>query len=74
MAVPCLLCLEDFSLVAVSRGYFLVMVLRLLDALAALVAGHRLQSVWASGVVACGLSSYSPPGSRAQAYSHGTWA
>ena len=44
------------SLVVVSRGYALV-VHRLLIALASLVAEHGLKGMWASVIVAHGLSS-----------------
>ena len=43
------------SLVVVSRGYFLVAGLGLLTEAAALLAEDRLQSVWASVVMAHGL-------------------
>ena len=46
-----------FFLIAVSGSYSLAKVCRLLIALASLIAGHGLQSVWASVAVAHGLSS-----------------
>ena len=48
-----------FFLVAASRGYSLVVVCRLLIAVASLVAEHRLQSARASVVAAFGFSSCS---------------
>ena len=48
---------QAFFLIAVSGSYSLVKVCRLLIALASLIAGHGLQSVWASVVVARGLGS-----------------
>ena len=48
-------CYEGFSPAAVSRGCSLVVVHRLLIAVASLVAEHRLQSV-GSAVVVQGLS------------------
>ena len=50
---------EGFFLVAASRGCSLVVVCRLLIAVASLVAEHRLQSVRASIVAAFGLGSCS---------------
>ena len=40
-----------------SLGFSLVAVLRLLVAVASLVAEHRLKGVWASAVATLGLSS-----------------
>ena len=48
---------RGLSLVAVSLGYALGAVLRLLIAVASLVAECRLQGAWASVVAADGLSS-----------------
>ena len=45
-----------FSLVVVSRSYTLVAVRGLLVAVASLVAEHRVCGIWASVVVARGLS------------------
>ena len=53
------LCCCAFLLVAVSRGYPLVLALWLLIAVASLLAEHRLSGTRASVVVACGLSSFS---------------
>ena len=50
-------CCEDFSLVGMSRGYFLVVVLGLFTEAASLAAAHRLQSVQALTVVVPGLQS-----------------
>ena len=52
-----LCCGTDLSLVATSRGYSLVAVLRLLIAVASLVGEHGLSSTQASGAAARGLSS-----------------
>ena len=51
-------CCMDFSLVAASGGYPVV-VMHGLIAVASLVAEHRLQGMWASVAVAGGLSSCS---------------
>ena len=48
--LPCM----DFSLAAVSRGYSLVAVYRLLIAVASPAAEHRLQNMQASAVALCG--------------------
>ena len=53
-----LYCCMDFSLVGVSGGYSLVVVLGLL-AVASLIVDHGLQGARASVVVARGLSSRS---------------
>ena len=50
-------CCEDFSLVGMSRGYFLDVVLGLFTEAASLAAAHRLQSVRALTVVVPGLQS-----------------
>ena len=50
-------CYVGFSLVATSKGYFLVVVHRLLIAVGSLASGHRLSSSWASVVVAPGFWS-----------------
>ena len=47
-------CCEDFSLVGMSRGYFLDVVLGLFTEAASLAAAHRLQSVQALTVVVPG--------------------
>ena len=49
-------CCSNFSLVAKSRGSSLVLVHRLLVVVTSLVEEHRLEGVWASVVVAHGLS------------------
>ena len=46
-----------FSLVAEIKGYYLVVMHRFLIAMASLVAEHGLQGVWASVLVAYGISS-----------------
>ena len=51
LAVPGLRCCAGFSLVLESRGYSLAAVLRLLVAVASLVAEHGLWVTWASVVV-----------------------
>ena len=51
-------CCEGFSLVAVRRGYSLVVLCGILIAGASLVVEHGLYSRWASVVVAPGLNSY----------------
>ena len=81
LALLALCCRMGFSVVAVSRGYSLVAMCRLLIVLAFLVAKHRVQVTWASGVIARGLSSCSSRavdhklnscGTRAQLL-HGMW-
>ena len=57
LAVLCLRLCGGFSLVAASRGYSLVALLRLLTAVASLVLEHGLQSVQASAVTTHGLWS-----------------
>ena len=52
-------CCAGFSLVASSRGYSVVMVCRLLIAVASLVAEHRLWGTRASAAEAPGLRSCS---------------
>ena len=49
-------CCSNFSLVAESGGYSLVLLHGLLTAVTSLVEEHRLQGMWASEVVAHGLS------------------
>ena len=74
MAVAGLYCCMGFSAVAASRGCSPVTVRGLLISVACFVAEHGLQDMWASVVVACGLSSV---GSRALEHrlkSFGTWA
>ena len=46
-----------FSLVAEIKGYYLVVVHRFLIAMASLVLKHGLEGVWASVLVAYGVSS-----------------
>ena len=50
-------CCMGFSLVAVSKGYSLFAVCRLLIVIASLVAQHSLHGLWASVTVAYRLSS-----------------
>ena len=56
LAVLGLCCCVGFSLVVASRSYTLVAVRGLLVAVASLVAEHRVCGIWASVVVARGLS------------------
>ena len=58
MAVLGLHCYVGFCLAAVSRGYSLVSVNRLLIAVASLAAEPGLQGLWASVAAAYGLSSW----------------
>ena len=64
LAVLGLHCCVGFSLVAMSRGYSVIAIHRLLTAAASLVAEHRLQARWlqqpwhvGSAAMARGLSS-----------------
>ena len=57
MAAVGLCCCVGFSLVAVSGGYSLAVVYRLVIAMASRVAEHGLQGEWASVAVARGLRS-----------------
>ena len=55
---------RGLSPVAVSLGYATRAALRLLIAVASLVAKHRLSGTWASVVAAGGLTSCGPQASR----------
>ena len=57
LAVPGLHCYIGFSLIATSRSYTLVVVHRLLIAVASLIAEHRLEGAWPSLAGARRLSS-----------------
>ena len=59
LAVLGLCCCASFSLVALSQGYTLAVVLRPVFAVVSCVAEQRLQGAWASGVRAHGLSGCS---------------
>ena len=63
-----------FSLVALSRGYSLVAVLRLVIVVASLVVKHRLWGTPAPVVVTCGLSSCGFQALEPRLDSCGSWA
>ena len=74
LAVLGLWCCISFSLVAGRRGCSLAAGLRLLAAVASLVARHGLWGMWASGATACVLSSCSSWALEHRLNSGGTWA
>ena len=61
------------SLVVVSGGYSLVVVHKFIIAIAYPAVEHRLQSARASGVAACGLSSFGSQTLEHRLNSSGAW-
>ena len=68
-------CCTGFALVAVSRGYSVIVVQELLIVGAPLTVEHGLSGTWASVVAACGLSSASSCALGHTGFSRGgSWA
>ena len=67
-------CYAGFSLVALSRGYSVVEIHRLLIVVASLVTEHGLQGTWVLVVAVYRLSSCSTWALEHRLNSCGTWA